>query len=167
MEQPDWNAKPLRELMRHIVRQHHGYLRVALPQVHERMQRVFAESGAREAERPLGRVFAEMWDEMDLHLEKEETILFPYIERLEAARETGAGMPAARSEWDGNPLELMEDEHASAIAAMEKMRGLVGGYESSAHYGELVTGLDELRRDLGVHIHLENHILFPRVRRMM
>ncbi len=89
MEQPDWNEKPLRELMRHIVRRHHGYLRVALPEVHGRMQRVFAAGGGQAAERPLGRVFAEMWDEMDLHLEKEETILFPYIERLEAAREAG------------------------------------------------------------------------------
>lgn len=167
MEQPDWNEKPLRELMRHIVRRHHGYLRVALPEVHGRMQRVFAAGGGQAAERPLGRVFAEMWDEMDLHLEKEETILFPYIERLEAAREAGLGIPAARSEWGENPLGLMEDEHASAIAAMETMRRLAGGYEGCAHHGELMAGLEDLRLDLRVHIHLENNLLFPRVRRMM
>ena len=102
-----------------------------------------------------------------MHLEKEETILFPYIERLEAAREAGWGIPAPRSEWGENPLALMEDEHASALEALEKMGRLVGAYAGCAHYAEVVAGLGALGQDLGVHVHLENDILFPRVRGLM
>jgi regulator of cell morphogenesis and NO signaling len=46
------------------------------------------------------------------------------------------------------------------------MRRLTGGYAPPAHacatYRALYAGLEALEKDLHLHIHLENNILFPR-----
>jgi len=168
--QPDWNIRPLRELMRHIVRCHHGYLRNALPQLNHNIQRVLSKYGDNGPDPALARVFSNMWDELDLHVDKEETILFPYLDRLETA--VSQALPPPHPGWVAdNPLELMEDEHESAHEALRRMCELTGHYSipdfACPTYRALMTGLQDLETDLAVHIHLENDILFPRARLLM
>jgi regulator of cell morphogenesis and NO signaling len=59
----------------------------------------------------------------------------------------------------------MEDEHASAGAALQRIRALTDGYtppsDACASYRVLLEGLAELEADLHRHIHKENNILFP------
>ncbi len=168
-DQPDWTHKPLRELMRHIVRKHHGYLRAAMPQIHQHIQTVLSKYGDRGPDPSLSRIFAAMWDELDLHIDKEETVLFPYLDRLEAAVANSQTPP--HPGWSENPLELMEDEHASATEALARMRQLTAHYtipdNACPTYAALMAGLRELEADLHLHIHLENDILFPRARQLM
>lgn len=168
-DQPDWTHKPLRELMRHIVRRHHCYLRATMPQINQNMHAVLSKYGKRGPDPALDRIYAAMWDELDLHIDKEETILFPYLDRLEAAAANSQPLP--HPGWAENPLELMEDEHASAIEALARMRQLTAHYSipdfACPTYAALMNGLRELELDLQVHIHLENDILFPRARRIM
>jgi regulator of cell morphogenesis and NO signaling len=63
----------------------------------------------------------------------------------------------------------MEHEHDQAGRALEMMRDLTGGYEppddACNTYRAALDGLAELERDLHLHIHKENNVLFPRAAR--
>ena len=77
----DWQTAPLGELVRHIVTTHHEYLKLELPALGSRVDKVLAVHGAHDPEtlRPMAEVFCALRAEMELHMNKEETILFPFI----------------------------------------------------------------------------------------
>jgi len=60
----------------------------------------------------------------------------------------------------------MEAEHEDAGQALTRMRELTRGYAppegACPTFRGLYYGLAELERDMHVHIHLENNVLFPR-----
>jgi regulator of cell morphogenesis and NO signaling len=65
---------------------------------------------------------------------------------------------------------MMEAEHESAGQALTGIRQITRDFEVPEYacvtYRALMSGLDELERDLHMHIHLENNILFPRAERL-
>ncbi len=164
----DWLDASLTELIAHIVSRHHGYLKRELPALEARSQKVLAKHGAKYSQTlsRLHEVFLRLKDELDLHLQKEEMILFPAIEALEAAeaaRRAPAPLPFGTVR---NPIRMMEHEHGSAGEALAALRSLTDNYaapgDACTTFLALYQGLAELERDLHTHIHLENNILFPR-----
>lgn len=168
----DWRTVSLTELAHHIVDRHHRYLETELPRLSARLEKVRAAHGARDGELldRLAAVFEALRDELELHTRKEEMVLFPWIERMEEAR-AGNGGPA-RTPFGAvaNPIQCMEAEHESAGQALGELRRITAGYTAPPHacatYRALYAGLEELERDLHLHIHLENNILFPGAMRL-
>ncbi|MCZ2148935.1 MAG: hemerythrin domain-containing protein [Bryobacterales bacterium] len=164
----DWSRKPLRELIEHIVEQHHEYLREEMPAIEDRLELMTVKLGAdvRGTLVPLLDVFTGMKNELDDHMRKEEMILFPFIERMEHSVEEG--VPAAPPPFGTvrTPIQTMLIDHDSTFDALKQMRHLTNGYtlpgEDREAHEELYKGLEELESDLRIHIHLENDILFPR-----
>lgn len=164
----DWNTAPLRELVRHILGKHHEYLKLELPRLGQRVRRVAQVHGSRDPEglHGLEEVYASLWQELDMHMHKEEMMLFPAIERLEAALESGG--PAAAPPFGSvrNPITVMEREHDTAGGALGQIRTLTRDFEVPPYacttYRAMLEGLQALEADLHTHIHLENNILFPR-----
>lgn len=164
----DWQSAPLGDLVRHIVATHHEYLKLELPTIGNRLRKVHAVHGARDPE-TLDRmleVFGALRGEMELHMHKEEAILFPFIEQYGRAEEQGQSMPSAPFGSIANPIAMMEREHLSAGDALGELRTLTQNYQLPIYacttVGTLYQGLQALEADLHVHIHLENNILFPR-----
>jgi len=164
----DWQRAPLDELVRHIVTTHHEYLKLELPTLGNRLNKVHAVHGARDPEK-LGRmleVFRALRAEMELHMHKEEAILFPFIEQYGRAEAQGQPMPRVPFGSIANPIAVMEREHESAGDALGEIRALTGNYQlpeyACSTVRALYEGLQALESDLHVHIHLENNILFPR-----
>ena len=91
------------------------------------------------------------------HMEKEEQILFPMIAGL------AGGGPAFSLR---RIIEVMEAEHDSAGQALAGMRRLTNGYVvpegACTSYRAVLQGLAELEEETYIHVHAENHILFPR-----
>jgi regulator of cell morphogenesis and NO signaling len=60
----------------------------------------------------------------------------------------------------------MEADHASAEDALATMRSLTSGYEPPVDacptFRGLYFGLDDLEHRMGIHVGLEDRILFPR-----
>ncbi|MBI1790389.1 MAG: iron-sulfur cluster repair di-iron protein [Acidobacteria bacterium] len=168
----DWQSASMRSLIGHIVQTHHAYLKRELPALTERFRKVVFAHGERDGAvlLPMEGIFADMREELEAHMYKEEFILFPMIGRYEAAAEAGAPLPMAPFGSIANPIRMMEREHDSAGGGLARIRELSGGFELPAHacgaYRALYQGLQELEADLHVHIHLENNILFPRVIRL-
>ncbi|MBS2037033.1 iron-sulfur cluster repair di-iron protein [bacterium] len=155
---PDVTQLSLSQLADHIVSLHHGYLKETLPLLTRQVERVALVHGSRRPELlEVRKIFQEFVLEMTCHMEKEEQVLFPIISALEAG---GSGHALGRI------IEAMEAEHDSAGQALDCMRLLTDGYAipegACTTYRAVLQGLAELEEATHIHVHAENHILFPR-----
>ncbi|MFY9855887.1 MAG: iron-sulfur cluster repair di-iron protein [Terracidiphilus sp.] len=166
-EAEDWALQSMEELVTHIVATHHAYVRRELPRLAEFAQKVVNRHGANRVELPaIQTALSTLEEELMLHLAKEETILFPYIVKLERARTSGAAMPSSCFGTVAHPIQMMTQEHDAAGTMLAEMRRLSENFTTPADacptYHAFYDGLKEFERDLHQHIHLENNILFPR-----
>jgi regulator of cell morphogenesis and NO signaling len=168
----DWSVEPLTDLIQHIVSTHHAYLERELPAIQTRLDKVYRVYNQRYGPTLIGlpEVFNALRAELESHLRKEEMILFPAISAYEAALNSGQSLPRLPFGSVANPIAMMHDEHESAGEALANIRAITHGFEVPEHacvtYGALISGLQELERDLHMHIHLENNILFVRAERL-
>jgi regulator of cell morphogenesis and NO signaling len=168
----DWTTASLSELIQHIVSTHHEYLRRELPAIETRLEKVYRVYNERYGPTLTGlpEVFAGLKNELDTHIIKEEMILFPAIARYEAAVNAGQPLPSTPFGTVSNPIHMMEDEHESAGRALVQIREITKNFEVPEYacvtFRALMSGLDELERDLHMHIHLENNVLFPRAEKL-
>ncbi|WP_321473386.1 iron-sulfur cluster repair di-iron protein [uncultured Paludibaculum sp.] len=164
----DWQTAPLDKLVGHIVSTHHEYLKLELPALANRLNKVHTVHGGRDPEMlgSMVEVFGGLRAEMELHMHKEEVMLFPFIEQYGRAEAQGQRMPPVPFGSIANPIGVMEREHAEAGDALGQIRALTNNYELPSYacttVRTLYAGLQALEADLHVHIHLENNILFPR-----
>jgi regulator of cell morphogenesis and NO signaling len=172
MEDRDWNTAPLAELIGHIITRHHDYLRSELPAIAGRLEKVYRVYNERYGPTLVGlpEVFAGLRAELEMHIRKEEIILFPAIAAYEAAVNAGRPLPFMPFGSVANPIHMMEREHEGAGEALVRVREITRDFELPEYacvtYRALMAGLDELERDLHMHIHLENNILFSRAERL-
>lgn len=165
-DERDWTQAKMTELADHIEQTHHVYLRNELPRLTEltgKVGRVHGENHPELVE--VNSVFLGLRAELESHMQKEEQILFPIIRELESA-------DAARGFHCGsvnNPIRVMEHEHDNAGRALSRLRELTGGYQvpgdACGTYRAMLDALEHLEKDLHLHIHKENNILFPRASR--
>jgi regulator of cell morphogenesis and NO signaling len=164
----DWTTAPLADLVTHIVDTHHAYLRREFGPLGERLAKVYRVYNERYGPTLVGlpEVFAGLRAELEMHMFKEERILFPAIVASEAAAQSGQPLPPTPFGRFANPIGMMEAEHESAGKALREIRAITGDFAipdyACVTYRALMNGLEELEQDLHVHIHLENNILFPR-----
>lgn len=148
----DWTKATTKELIAHVLERFHLRHRAQLPEVirlAEKVERVHADH----PQAPVGLAahLADMLQELEGHMQKEERILFPMLMRGQGAMASG-------------PISVMESEHLQHGEALEKMLMLAHQLtlpeDACNSWRALYLGLSELRDDLMEHIHLENNILF-------
>ena len=151
---PRWDARPLPEVIAHIVSFYHRRLREELPQLVAMAAKV--EQAHREKpSRPRGlRNHLEFVHAAVLeHLAKEENVLFPMI--LEGRRTFAAV-----------PIHMMEVEHQDHAENLKLIRALTTDLtappEACATWRALYIRLADFEAELMEHIHLENNVLFRR-----
>jgi regulator of cell morphogenesis and NO signaling len=157
----------LSELIAHIVRTHHVYVRTQIPEVERLTDKVYSKHGENHPElAKIRNVFHDLGQELMTHLMKEENILFPYVERMEDSvigREPGLPPPFGTVQ---NPVRMMEHEHDVAGIALRSLRETTGNYappaDACTSFRALYTALENFEKDLHQHIHLENNVLFPK-----
>jgi regulator of cell morphogenesis and NO signaling len=163
---------PLAELIRFIVGKYHADLRTELPRLGQMTAKVLDVHGEKHPDvlPALAATFRGLREELESHMMKEERILFPYVERLEALDADGQRLPASPFGSIQAPIGMMEHEHESAGQALARLRELTAGYvppEGACNtFRGLYHGLAELEKALHEHIHLENNVLFPRAARL-
>jgi regulator of cell morphogenesis and NO signaling len=167
-DERDWQTAPLDELVTHIVATHHEYLKVELPALDKRLAKVHEVHGARDPV-TLARmveVFGALREELEMHMQKEEVILFPFIQQYGVATARGLPLPKVPFGSIANPIRVMEREHDTAGDELGELRRLTGNYQlpiyACSTVKALYEGLQSFEADLHIHIHLENNILFPR-----
>lgn len=151
------------ELVDHIERTHHAYLRSELPKLEALADKVASAHGGRDARlQEMFEVFITMSAELVFHMQKEEQVLFPMIRSLEASAET----PSFHCGTIDQPIDRMDFEHAEAGSALRKLRRLSDNYRvpqwACGSYRHLLESLARIERDLHQHMHKESNILYPR-----
>jgi regulator of cell morphogenesis and NO signaling len=113
---------------------------------------------------PLQKTFETMQRELLDHMAREDAVLFPLIAELD--RRGAPGAESKEAAWIGAIVSRMTAEHDSVGAALQEMRQLTHDYTlpdwACPTFIGLYHGLTEFERDMQVHVHLENAILFPR-----
>jgi regulator of cell morphogenesis and NO signaling len=163
----DFTQATLGELIRHIVGTHHAYVRSELPRLLPLAERAAAKHGPAHPEMSqIERQLRQLADELTFHLNKEERILFPYIEALEQSRLNDGPVPHACFASVESPVQGMMNEHEAAGALLDQMRTATNNFAppvgACPTLVGLYDGLDAFERDLHRHVHLENNLLFPR-----
>ena len=100
----------------------------------------------------LSAVLRHMSGELEVHMKKEELILFPAIR--------AGGGPGIE-----HPIAMMRADHDDHAVEVAVIRRITGGPTLPAgacgSWTRLYAGLDEFMDDLAEHIRLENEVLFP------
>lgn len=154
------------QLVSFIVTHHHYYVKQIMPQIYMHLQKVAAKHGSRFPFMiEVFNLFARVQEEMALHIQKEERILFPAIIKAEQAFIDGEIADMACSLINGAVI-VMEKEHDEAGELMAAIHQLTNSYEPPAEacntFRLSLAELKEFEEDLHRHVHLENHILFPK-----
>lgn len=160
-EEAAWTSLAPEELVEHIVATHHAYLHEELPLLDALAQKVAGVHGERHPElAEVRRLVAEIRADLEPHLMKEERVLFPAIRALAFGQRD---FPFGSIE---NPIRMMRFEHDRAGELLAELRRVTGGYvvpsDGCASYRSLYERAEALELDTHVHIHKENHTLFPR-----
>jgi len=155
-------GQDLAALADHIEATHHGYLHAELPRMQaivEKVARAHGETDPRLIQ--VHQVFQRFSGEMELHMAKEEQILFPLVRRM-------AGGASAASFHCGSvrgPISVMRHEHDDHAVNLGLLKELTDNFAVPEYacntYRAMLDALQELELDLHRHIHKENNILFP------
>lgn len=145
--------KPLSEITQFIIQRYHDDLRKRIPELIQlagKVERVHHDHEA--CPRGLTSLMENLFQEMMMHMMKEEQVLFPLID-------SGRGSMAMM------PVKVMISEHEGHGRELEEVRRLTSDFTPPADgcgtWRALYNGLEKLEEELMEHIHIENNILFP------
>ncbi|WP_417496712.1 hemerythrin domain-containing protein [Maricaulis sp.] len=141
------------ELTRFIETRYHAIHRAQLPDLTAmalRVERVHAD--AAKTPHGLADLLQELIGALEVHMKKEELILFPAIRRGGAS-----GLE--------NPIAVMRTDHEDHKAEVAKILTLTDNLTlpdgACRTWTALYDGLEIFIRDLDAHLQLENEVLFP------
>lgn len=165
----DWRNATVAELIDHILVEHHDWLRANLPRISVLAEKVVrVHGGHAPVVVRIADVHSALRQEIEPHLEKEERMLFPAARHLEATGEVQLGCHAVDT-LEG-PMGVMEHEHVAVGAMLEELVELTDGFrppdEACNTWRAFYDALAELDRNTRAHVHLENEVLHPRIRKL-
>lgn len=103
---------------------------------------------------------------MLMHMQKEDQILFPYIDSLERSAASHHPLDPPFFKTVRNPIHTMMREHDSAGELVRQIRQATNDYvppsDACTSFKAAYQELRQFEEDLHLHVHLENNILFPR-----
>ncbi|WP_372884401.1 hemerythrin domain-containing protein [Shimia sp.] len=141
------------ELTLFIERRYHARHRQQLPHL-VKLAAMIEDIHAGDAGLPAGLslLLQRMGQEMEMHMRKEEMILFPAIRR--------GGMPGIE-----HPIAVMRADHEGHADDLSAIRSLTRDFTlpegACSSWQTLYRDLAEFTEDLGEHMRLENEVLFP------
>jgi len=163
----DFASWDLDFLTDYIINTHHKYVTEAnnlIIQYSDKVAKVHGHHYNEVVE--INRLFHALADELNMHMHKEEMILFPYIKSLAVANKNNDKVTPPPFVTIQNPINMMEAEHTDAGEILGKIAELSNNHtpppEACNTFKALYAKLEEYQNDLFQHIHLENNILFPK-----
>lgn len=153
----------LKFLINHIIETYHDPLRLELSRILPLAEKVARVHGKKHPEMvTVLETFARFKEELEVHMQKEELILFPSI----AAAEIRKGIQKFACGGIEGPIQVMMEEHESAGEMLCTLRSLTNSYtppeDACTSFKLLLASLAQLESEMHQHVHKENNILFPK-----
>ena len=150
-----WADRTIPELVGYILERYHIPLKLEVPRLLDLARTVERVHGSKPScPKGLAQHLEEMQQALEVHLMKEEQILFPLA-------------LTARRGLARMPIQVMLEEHDDHGQALRRTRALTNDFrlpeDACLKWRELYRSLAELEEELMAHIHLENSVLFPKV----
>ncbi len=157
-----WRAAAPSALIDHILATHHRYTRDELARLVELGATVRGLHQERHPELILvEQLIEKLSADLFPHMQKEELILFPFIQALEEGTQPPFGPPSVAM-----PINLMNVEHEMVERLLAELRCVTSGYtipeDACVSWRALYDALQNFEADLQQHIHLETNVLFPK-----
>ena len=158
----DWREKSSEELISHIVETHHGETFRLLKEIDPLMVKVFRVHFSHDPEllMKVHSLFGKLKCELEEHLLKEENILFPLMIKYDKAKNE-----KEKKEIEED-IRIIVNEHEAAGDILKELAEVTDDYKvpewGCISFKLLYDYLHDLEKDLFIHIHKENNILFTR-----
>ena len=111
----------------YIVTHHHFYVKQALPNIYQRINKVATKHGDRFPYMiKVLELFTAICADLNLHMEKEERVLFPHIKKLYSL--TNQEQHAIDANYIEHPIHVMEAEHEHVGNLLHEIRRLTNNY---------------------------------------
>lgn len=158
---------PLDQLIDHIESRHHAYVEKQIPIIGAHLVKVCKVHGERHPELfEIQGLFNEAAMALMQHMQKEEKILFPFVRNLLAFENGKEELRKPLFDSVQSPIQQMEAEHDNEGERFRHIAALSDQYTpprgACTTYRVTYKLLEEFEKDLHLHIHLENNILFPK-----
>lgn len=166
-ESIDYKSWPLDLLIDYIEKKHHRYVEEKIPVLRQFLDKLCRVHGERHPELfKINELFTASAGELASHMKKEELILFPFVKKMVNAKLQQGAIQSPQFGTVENPIEMMMHEHDNEGERFRQIAELTNNYNPPADacntYRVTFAMLEEFEKDLHLHIHLENNILFPK-----
>lgn len=160
----DWR---LDFLIEYILNNHHQYIHKMIPVISDLVRKISDELGEKYFDIiSIARTFSVVYKDLKQHMLKEEQILFPYIKQLVSLKDSGNKSEKPYFGMIENPIGMMNSDHKNALDEFYNLQKITNNFTSPENANDTVTilfnKLKDFGKDLHLHIHLENNILFPK-----
>lgn len=162
----DYKSWPLDLLVEYIEKKHHRYVEEKIPVLRQFLDKLCRVHGERHPELfKINELFTASAGELTAHMKKEELILFPFIKKMVKANLDHGSVESPQFKTVENPIAMMMEEHDNEGERFRQIAELTDDYNPPSDacntYKVTYAMLEEFEKDLHLHIHLENNILFP------
>jgi len=156
------NEMCLDKLVDFLVEEFHMEMRRDIPTIIHYLDKVVVAHSVNHPElAEIELLVKEGMNELLFHIQKEETILFPLIKKA---------VLDSTEKFVLQPISVMEHEHESEGKRMKRISTLTNQYQAPSDacntFKTLYSMLAEFESRLHLHIHIENNILFPKVKKL-
>ncbi|MDQ0216439.1 regulator of cell morphogenesis and NO signaling [Oikeobacillus pervagus] len=163
--QQDWMTADLSSIVDYVVNTHHRYLNEEFPQLTPYVTKVLRVHGVDSPHlKEVHSLFHTIKTELEQHIIKEETELFPYVKIYENDP-SSENLNKLLAQLDG-----LESEHDAVGQALKQLRDVTNDFVppmgACRTYQLVYNRLEALEDDTFRHVHLENNILFKRIKEL-
>ncbi len=166
-ESIDYKSWPLDLLAEYIEKKHHRYVAETIPVLLQFLNKLCSVHGGNHPELiEINAHFTASAGELAAHMKKEELILFPFVKKMVSAKLGKGSVESPQFGTVENPITMMMEEHDNEGERFRLISALTNNYtppeDACNTYKVTFAMLEEFEKDLHLHIHLENNILFPK-----
>ena len=168
----DFDSWDIDFLVDYIYNIHHQYLKKALVETREQVNKFLDEHRTKFPElAELEFIMNRFMKEIPPHMKQEEEIFFPYIKQIHHAYKHRESYARLLIRTLRKPIEeVMLKEHEATGSSLYRLRKITNNYTTPEKaciiHKVTFAKLKELDKDLVQHIHLESNILFPNAIKM-
>ena len=166
-DNPQFNDFSIDSLIKYIKDVHHEYIRGTFPMLDSLTKEISVTLKNPSSELlKLTELYEALKEELEIHIQKEEKMIFPYLSELLEKKNHSLTFEAPPFGSIANLIEVMEKEHNKTAEILYEIRKITDNYFTTENAGMsvkvLYNELKKFEKDLHYHIHLENNILFPK-----
>lgn len=162
---------PANQLIGYLKKSHQYYLEEKVPEIERSIDQLKNNSDlSSETFHLLKNFFEEYQKELSNHIKNEEERVYPFVQKLEDAINSGEISQALIKEMEEYSITDYEADHDDVEAKLYDLKNIIIKYlpssENDKHYFNVLKELFMLESDLNEHSRIEDMILVPKVEAM-